>query len=75
MEPQRHFASDNNAPVHPAVLDAIRAANVGHARAYGDDPWTARFEERVREHFGTQAQAFCVFGGTAANVLGLQALM
>jgi threonine aldolase len=76
MDPvQRHFASDNNASVHPAVLEAIRAANVGHARAYGDDAWTARFEERVREHFGADARAYCVFGGTAANVLGLQALL
>jgi threonine aldolase len=75
METQRHFASDNNAPVHPAVMDAIRAANVGHVRAYGDDPWTERFEARVREHFGEKARAFCVFGGTAANVLGLQTLL
>jgi threonine aldolase len=75
MDAGRHFASDNNAPVHPAILEAIRAANAGHARAYGDDPWTGRFEERVREHFGPRAQAYCVFGGTAANVLGLQPLL
>jgi threonine aldolase len=75
MDGERHFASDNNAGVHPAVMEAIRAANVGHVRAYGEDPWTARFEERVREHFGKDAQAFCVFGGTAANVLGLQTLL
>ena len=50
-------------------------ANVGHVRAYGDDPWTDRFEARVREHFGDKARAFCVFGGTAANVLGLQTLL
>lgn len=71
----RHFASDNNAPIHPDVLRAIEAANVGHVRAYGDDPWTKAMEERVREHFGTDALAFCVYGGTGANVLGLQALM
>ncbi len=33
--PQRAFASDNAAGAHPAVIDAIVAANVGHAVAYG----------------------------------------
>jgi len=75
MQPERHFASDNNAPIHPDVLRAIGEANVGHVRAYGDDPWTKAMEERVREHFGRDALAFCAFGGTGANVLGLQALM
>lgn len=74
MVPRRHFASDNNAPVHPAVLRALGAANEGHVRAYGDDPWTAGMNERFREHFGPAARAFCVFGGTGANVLGLQSL-
>ena len=35
--PDRHFASDNNAGVHPDVLAALSAANDGHATAYGDD--------------------------------------
>jgi threonine aldolase len=69
------FASDNNAPVHPAILEAINAANAGHVRAYGDDPWTQRMEQRVREHFGDDARAFAVFGGTSANVLGLSAML
>lgn len=74
MNPKRHFASDNNAPVHAEILAAISAANVGHVRAYGDDPWTKAMEARFREHFGPAAQAYCVFGGTGANVLGIQAL-
>lgn len=69
------FASDNNAPVHPAILAAIAAANEGHVRAYGDDPWTRAMDERVREHFGERARAFAVFGGTSANVLGLSAML
>ncbi|MBI5361581.1 MAG: threonine aldolase [Planctomycetes bacterium] len=72
--PARSFASDNNAGVHPAVLAALAAANVGHARAYGDDPWTARAVARMREHFGRDADVHFVFGGTAANVLGLQCI-
>ena len=68
------FGSDNHAGVLPEVLDAIRAANDGHALSYGYDPWTVRMEERFREHFGPDAQTFLVFNGTAANVVGLRAL-
>ena len=38
----RSFASDNASGVHPAVMDALVAANVDHALAYGDDAWTER---------------------------------
>ena len=69
------FASDNNAPVHPALLAAILEANSGHARAYGDDPWTRAMETRFREHFGPDARAFAVWNGTSANVLGLSELV
>jgi threonine aldolase len=68
------FASDNHAGVHTEVMDAVAAANEGHAAAYGADPWTARAAERFREHFGPAARAFPVFNGTAANVLSLIAL-
>ena len=69
----RGFASDNQAGIHPAVLDAIADANVGHAAGYGHDAWTDRVQARFREHFGEAAQAFPVFNGTAANVLALRA--
>jgi threonine aldolase len=74
MTAHRGFASDNHAGVHPEIMAAIAAANDGHAWAYGDDDWTARAQERFREHFGPQARAFPVFNGTAANVLSLEAL-
>lgn len=72
--PPRGFASDNHSGAHPDVLAAIAAANAGHADAYGGDPWTGRVEALFREHFGPVAEAFLVFNGTAANVLGLEAL-
>jgi threonine aldolase len=74
MNERRGFASDNHAGVHPDVMAAIGAANEGHAAAYGGDPWTARAQQRFREHFGPAAQAFPVFNGTGANVLCLEAL-
>lgn len=72
--PARSFASDNNAGVHPEVLAAIARANVGHVRAYGDDPWTERALAALRAHFGPETRAHIVFNGTGANVLALQAL-
>ena len=73
--PARSFASDNNAGVHPEILAAIAAANEGHVRAYGDDPYTARAVEAFRAQFGADAEVFFVFNGTGANVLGMQALV
>lgn len=67
----RGFASDNNAGIHPAVLDAIVAANVDHVPAYGADPYTASAIARFHEHFGPDVSVSFVFNGTAANVLGL----
>ena len=74
MKPKRSFASDNNAVVHPEVLEAIRRANDGHVVGYGDDPYTESAVAKFREVFGADAAVFFVFNGTAANVLSLQAL-
>ena len=71
---KRGFASDNNAGVHPRVMDSIRAANQGHAVAYGDDAYTEAAAQKFREQFGEGAEVFFVFGGTGANVTGLAAL-
>ena len=71
----RAFASDNYAPILPEALEAISAANQGHAVSYGADPWTERLAARVRELFGEQASVFPVFNGTGANVVGLRAML
>ncbi|PFG34057.1 threonine aldolase family protein [Sanguibacter antarcticus] len=69
------FASDNYAGVHPEILEALTRANVGHARAYGADPWTAQLQEVVRGHFGDQAAVYPVFNGTGANVVALMSML
>jgi threonine aldolase len=74
MKPSRSFASDNNAGIHPDILQAIVAANDGHVVSYGDDPYTPAAVQRFREHLGPDVEVFFVFGGTAANVLGLKAI-
>lgn len=73
-QPRRSFASDNVAPVAPAVMAALNEANVGSVHSYGDDPWSARLQALVRELFETELSVFAVATGTAANSLGLAAL-
>ena len=68
------FASDNYAGAHPAVLEAVAAANAGWARAYGDDEWTVRLREKLRELLG-DVEAFPVFNGTGGNVTALSAVL
>ena len=71
----RGFASDNYSGIHPEVLTAIAAAGGGHQVAYGEDAYTARLQEVFAQHFGEGAQAFPVFNGTGANVVGLQSML
>lgn len=71
----RGFASDNYSGIHPEVLAAIAAANDGHQVAYGEDAYTTRLQEVFAGHFGDGVQAFPVFNGTGANVVGLQSML
>lgn len=71
----RGFASDNYAGVHPEVLAALAAANGGHQVSYGEDVYTSRLAEVVREQFGPSAEVFPVFNGTGANVVALTSLL
>ncbi len=71
----RSFASDNASGVHPVVMDALVAANRDHALAYGSDEWTARTVGVFRALFDAPVEVCFVWGGTGANVVGLQALL
>jgi threonine aldolase len=72
--PKNHFASDNNSPVHPAVIEAIVSANQGHTLAYGADYYTERATEKFKQVFGAECEPFFLFTGTGANVLSVAAL-
>jgi threonine aldolase len=72
--PKRYFASDNNAGVHPEILEAVGRVNQGHVLAYGYDGYTASAVKKFEEHFGEDIAVFFTFNGTGANVLGLQAI-
>jgi len=73
---RRGFASDNAATIHPAVLESIARANVGHAFGYGHDPYTQAVEHKLAQALGApDASVFFVFNGTGANVLSLRAAL
>jgi threonine aldolase len=68
------FESDNTAAICPEAWAALAEANADGAASYGDDKWTRRVVERVREIFETDCEVFLVFNGTAANSLALAQL-
>jgi threonine aldolase len=74
MKPIRSFASDNNAGIHPKILQAIADANEGHVVGYGDDRFTEAVVAKFKQNFGDDIEVFTAFNGTAANCLGLKAL-
>jgi threonine aldolase len=74
IPPRQEFASDNTAGICPEAAAALARANAGSAPSYGDDEWTCRLCDRVRELFEIDCDVFLVFNGTAANGLALAQL-
>jgi len=70
----KSFGSDNHSGVCPEAIEAILAANSGHALAYGDDEITERLTALFQREFGETASPYLVFNGTGANILCLDAL-
>jgi threonine aldolase len=71
---RRQFASDNYAGICPEAFAAMAEANHGHEVSYGDDSWTAKAANLIRDVFETSCEVFFVFNGTSANALSLAAL-
>ena len=78
MEPTLHkhgsrnqFASDNYAGICPEAWQAMQEANHGFSNSYGDDIWTEKACNALREFFDAECQVFFVFNGTAANSLAV----
>lgn len=74
IQPGCQFASDNTSGMCPEALDAILEANHGSAPPYGDDHWTRRASDLIRDLFEVDCQVFFTFNGTAANSLALASL-
>lgn len=71
---QRHFASDNYSGICPEAWDAMARANQGHVPAYGDDEWTNKASDLLRELFEVNCEVFFAFNGTASNAMSLSSL-
>ena len=71
---KKSFASDNNAGVHPEIMQALIECNKGHCVGYGDDPYTQSAIKTFKKIFGENAEIFFVFGGTGANVLAITSM-
>jgi threonine aldolase len=71
---RRQFASDNCAGICPEAWAAMAEANRGHEVGYGDDTWTQKASDLIRDIFETKCEVFFVFNGTAANSLALASL-
>lgn len=72
--PGNQFASDNYAGICPEAWQAMTEANHGFATSYGDDAWTLRACNALRDFFETDCEVFFAFNGTAANSLALASL-
>ena len=70
-----NFASDNVYGVHPKIMDAIVAANVGTDVSYLHDEGGKEFERQPSVIFEKDVKVFLVLNGTAANSLALSALV
>ena len=64
------FLSDNAAPVHPKVWEAMRAADEAD-NPYDGDALSAQLDERFSDLFGRDCAAMWTATGTAANCLAL----
>ena len=67
------FQSDNAAPVHPRVLEAVVAANAQDL-PYDNDALSQRLDDALSDLFETRVETLWVPSGTAANCLALAAL-
>jgi threonine aldolase len=74
VQTRRHFASDNYAGICPEAFAAMVEANQGHEVSYGDDTWTEKASNLLRDVFETNCEVYFVFNGTSANSLSLASL-
>lgn len=73
--PLTSFASDNTSGILPEVLSAMNRVNSGAAIGYGDDPYTHKLRQQINDLFGQEVTTLLAYGGTGANIVGLQAML
>ena len=68
------FLSDNSAPVHPKVWEAMRAADANDT-PYDGDGHSQALDEKFGALFGRECTVLWVATGTAANCLALASMV
>ena len=68
------FFSDNAAPVHPRIMQALADANLLDT-AYDGDRWSQRLDSAFSELFEKDVAVLWISTGTAANCLALASLV
>jgi threonine aldolase len=71
---KKQFASDNYSGICPEALQVLEAVNRDHCLPYGEDEYTLKACNLIRDFFETDCDVYFVFNGTAANSLALAAL-
>ncbi len=66
-----NFKSDNEAPAHPRIMQALMDANAGYATAYSEDRYSRELNARLSDWFETDCQVLPISTGTAANCIAL----
>ncbi len=74
VEANYAFASDNTAGICPEAWAALEKARTGYAPGYGDDDWTTRAADLLRDIFETDCDVYFCFTGTAANSMAISHL-
>ncbi|NBB92113.1 MAG: low specificity L-threonine aldolase [Gammaproteobacteria bacterium] len=69
-----NFTSDNEAPAHRAMIEAVGRANEGFATAYANDAWSRALDERFSRVFDTDCHVLPIATGTAANCVAIAEL-
>lgn len=71
-----YFENDYSYGCHPAVLERLQQSNMQPLTGYGQDSYTARAAEKIREVFSCpEAEVFFLSGGTQANMVVIRSML
>ena len=67
----KNFRSDNEAPVHPDIMQALVDANQGFSESYGYDELGEQLTAHFQQIFGCWCEVLPLTTGTAANGIAM----
>ena len=74
--PKYSFLDDYSEGCHPQILQAMADSNMVQQTAYGNDDYSERARESIRQHLSDkQTPVFFVAGGTLANIICISSIL